>query len=307
MTIAYGPEKYIRMAEALARSYRRWNPTRPFAVVTDEKNKARLSRFYDIIVPVNYDYGKGVVQKIHVDLYTPFDETLFVDSDCLFYKDPALLWDSYRIQPFGMRGWRYLTGHSESEKQHPYEWVKDTAAFLKANGLEKLGHFNSGVYYFDSSDVARRVFEEARRIYEQRDTMGFVRFKNAPVADEPVFAVAMEKAGVPMGEWDPVHGMETAINIQRVDRINVLDRVARFYKGDVLREPALIHFNVDAQNSMIYNHEIYRLIFESSGWPSFIMKPVLGARMLRTYATQVARRSRKVLGRARNRGLALLR
>jgi hypothetical protein len=31
------------------------------------------------------DYGSGVVQKLYLDRYSPFDETLFIDSDCLLY------------------------------------------------------------------------------------------------------------------------------------------------------------------------------------------------------------------------------
>src|SRR5262245_44621856 len=49
LTIAYGPHKYMRMAEALALSYRRWNPTLPFCVVTDQANAERLAAYYDIV------------------------------------------------------------------------------------------------------------------------------------------------------------------------------------------------------------------------------------------------------------------
>ena len=52
LTIAYGHEKYIEMAEALALSYRRRDPTRPIAVVTDEKNRARLKQYFDTTIPI---------------------------------------------------------------------------------------------------------------------------------------------------------------------------------------------------------------------------------------------------------------
>jgi hypothetical protein len=43
ITIAYGPHKYMRMAEALALSYRRYHPKLPLCVVTDEANAERLA------------------------------------------------------------------------------------------------------------------------------------------------------------------------------------------------------------------------------------------------------------------------
>jgi hypothetical protein len=43
-----------------------------------------MKKYFDIILPLRAEYGKGVVQKLHLDLYTPFQSTLFVDSDCLF-------------------------------------------------------------------------------------------------------------------------------------------------------------------------------------------------------------------------------
>ena len=95
LTIAYGRPKYIKMARALALSYRRFNPGRPFAVVTDEANAHTLRQYFDDVLIAKPEYGPGVVQKLHADLYSTFAMTLFVDSDCLFYKHPDELWDLY--------------------------------------------------------------------------------------------------------------------------------------------------------------------------------------------------------------------
>ena len=109
ITIAYGSEKYIKMARALALSYRRFHPTRQFAIITDELHQAEMSKYFDVVILFNPNYGHGVVQKLHVDLYSPFEETLLVDSDCLFYKSPENLWDLYKSESFSVRWWRYRT------------------------------------------------------------------------------------------------------------------------------------------------------------------------------------------------------
>jgi hypothetical protein len=254
------------MAKALARSYRRFGPSRPFAVVTDAANAAALGRHFDVVVPVDLGHGHGVVQKLSVDRYSPFQRTLFVDSDCLFYKHPDVLWQAYQPGPFHIKGWTYLTGHSDHERRRPYEFISDVPRFLETLGLSRLGRFNSGVVYFEGVEGAA-VFEAARAIYERRADLGFVQFKGAPIADEPALAAAMEQMGIPMQEWDRTNGMETAIGMSDTYGINVLEGRSRFAKkgvGDV--EPALIHYNIDAQNSLTYQRDIYRLRYAERAW-----------------------------------------
>jgi hypothetical protein len=263
ITIAYGPTKYIRMARALALSYRRQNQLRPIAIVTDDSNTKDLENYFDVVIPLNPSYGVGVVQKLNLDHYSPFDETLFVDSDCLFYKSPERIWRLYASKDFTVRGWRYLTGWTEYEKKSPYEFVRNTPDFLRQNNIRRLPHFNSGVFFFRKSETASNVFINARSVYEQRATLGLVPFKNAPIADEPAFAAAMEISGVAMDPWANKEGMETAINMENAFSLNVLTGNAKFRKNGIDCDPVLIHFNVDAQNGRTYNREVCRLEFEN--------------------------------------------
>jgi hypothetical protein len=264
LTIAYGRPKYIRMAKALSLSYRRHKPNRPFAIVTDEANAQTLRTYFDAVIAVKPEYGSGVVQKLSADLYSPYAKTLFVDSDCLFYKHPDELWNLYAHAPFSVRGWRYLTGDTDYEKRTPYEWVRDTSQFLKLNQISRLAHFNGGVFYFDHSDAAEKVFSISRSVYERRAELGFVPFKGAPINDEPAMAVAMEKCGIKMDPWDSIRGMETAVHMRRALAVNVLTGESRFFKDNLMRDPALIHFNVNAQDGFIYNRDVYRLLYEGS-------------------------------------------
>jgi hypothetical protein len=263
ITIAYGPEKYIRMARALALSYRRQNPRRPFAVVTDNGNARALEHYFDVVIPLNATYGLGVVQKLSVDRYSPFDETLFVDSDCIFYKSPERIWRLYAGKDFTVRGWRYLTGRTKYEKGSPYEFVQNMPDFLRQNDISRFPHFNGGVFFFRKSQISSDIFITARSVYERRTTLGLIPFKNAPIADEPAFAVAMEIGGVDMDSWDDHEGMETAIKMENIYSLNVLRGKARFRKNGADCDPVLIHFNVDAQNGTTYSREIARLEFEN--------------------------------------------
>jgi len=303
ITIAYGPEKYIRMARALALSYRRQNQLRPFAIVTDDSNAKGLKNYFDVVIPLNSTYGLGVVQKLHLDHYSPFDETLFVDSDCIFYKSPERVWRLYAGKDFSVRGWRYLTGGTEYEKKRPYEFVQNTPDFLGKNNITRLPHFNSGVVFFKRSETASNVFINARSVYEQRKTLGLVPFKNAPIADEPAFGVAMEICGVEMDPWDNHEGMETAINIESVYSINVLTGEAKFRKSGADCDPVLIHFNIDAQNGTTYNREIWRLEFENYRFGSLYVGVALSVRFWALLMKRVKRFFIRMPERVRERGV----
>ena len=264
LTLSYGGPKYLRMAQALSLSYRRHNPARPFAIITDQASAHTLRAYFDAVIIVKPEYGPGTMQKLYVDLYSPFVKTLFVDSDCLFYKHPDELWHLYAHGPFSVRGWRYLTGGTDYEKRTPYRWLQDTSQFLKQNGISRLAHFNGGVFYFDRSDTAKRLFTITRSLYERHAEFGFVPFKGAPISDEPAMAVAMEKCGINMDPWDSIHGMETAIGMRKSLAINVLKGESRFLKGKIERNPVLIHYNVDAQDGLVYTRDVCRLLYETS-------------------------------------------
>ncbi len=256
LTIAYGAKEYIRMARALALSYQRFNPSRPIAVVTDERNIKNLRDFFDIVIPLKSEYGNGVVQKLHMDLYSPFEKTVFIDSDCLFYKDPQLVWNSYNQGDFSMRGWRYLTGYSEYEQKDPYLFLDNVGATLRKRGLSRFPHFNSGVMGFAKNS---KVFELSREIYRDAGGLGFTKFKNAPLADEPVFALAMEQLSVELMPWDNVNGQETAIGMDDCYGINIIEGKSKFIKNGVEVEPAVIHFNSGGINVKSYFRDICRL------------------------------------------------
>jgi hypothetical protein len=256
ITIAYGPHKYIRMAEALALSYRRWNPTLRFCVVTDAANAGRLGAYFDIVRLVDPSYGKGVAQKLSVDRYSPFDETLFVDSDCVFYRDPALTWDAYATDDFVIKGWNYL-----SREDH-HENVGNLAVLLEQTGIDRIGSFNSGMFYFRRTERADRLFTTSREIYERRADLAFKPFKNAPVAHEPVLAIAMEMCGIGFCPWDPTTGMETWISMRDMQSVNVLRGDSRVTKHGKPVAPAVIHYNVDGQISLAYLRDIFRLAYE---------------------------------------------
>jgi hypothetical protein len=255
LTIAYGPARYMRMVKGLARSMRFHNPAVQLALVTDSDDP-ELRDLFDKLILFDQRLGTGVAQKLHVDHYSPYDQTLFVDSDCLAFADPEGLWDMYRdANGFGIKGWTYL-GAGDSHYA-----IDDVAKALQACAVERLGAFNSGLVYFERSPAAQAVFGSAREIAGRAAVIGLKAFKNSPCADEPVFALALEQNSIPMLPWDEGRAMctATAEDMQGLESINVFTGQRRLIRYQTVTEPTILHFHLQAQDDFSYLRELCRL------------------------------------------------
>jgi hypothetical protein len=288
LTIAHGSHRYIRMAEALALSYRRWKPTRPICVVTDDANAKRLGAYFDVVRILDESSGaKGTSQRFYVDHYTPFDETLVVDSDCLFYRDPERTWNAYAVGDFVVKGWRYL----RADDRHAN--VGDLRTLLQQTGVSRMGSFNSGLFYFRRNASTARLFDTVRSLFARRDELALRPFKNSPVAHEPLLAIGMELCGIEFLPWDAATGQETWIDMGDMRAVNVLRGESRVVKHGKTVEPAVIHYNVGGQFSLAYLRDIFRLSYE--GQPLAEMRARIAASCLRGW--YVAEKRRRTIGR----------
>lgn len=255
LSIAYGDARYLRMAKGLARSMRFHNPAVKLALVTDSTDP-ELRELFDTLIDLDPALGTGVAQKLHVDRYSPYEQTLFVDSDCLAFADPEQLWDMYAdSQGFGVKGWAYL------HPGDPHYAVADVGRMLQACGVERIGAFNSGLFYFDRSARAGDVFKRARELAQRAASLGLTTFKNSPCADEPVFALALEMNRIAMLPWDDGKAMctATADDLQGLADINVLTGQRRLIRYGTITETTILHFHFHAQDCFPYLRELWRL------------------------------------------------
>lgn len=260
ITIAYGKRKYLRMGKALAHSVRHHDEDENLAVVTDQPEA--FSKLYDHVIPVDRSFGSGVAQKLHLDRYTPFGETLFVDSDCLFYGPARPLWDYFGGDVgFGVRSWEPLSYGDECQG------VGDFDRYLDHFNLDHVHNIKGGFYYFDDSETAGAVFDTAREIYHKRDAAGLTSFKNAPIADEVVIATAMEINDVaPITIDHPASPpVNTFLGKTKPLEINVLKGKSRFIKNGSLVKPTAIHYGLGTQDGYCYLRDVNRL--EQKGTP----------------------------------------
>ncbi len=186
LTIAVG-RRYRRMALNLARSLWRFNPEERLAIVTDDARAFSSLSGPVIFVPFEADLGVGTRQKLHMDYYTPFEQTLFLDADCLVFGSLQGIWEDCSGVEFGVFGVNITDLRS-------WWYFRDVSATFLA-GVRQVPRFNGGLYYFRKRPSAEAVFALVRTLALDYQEAGLASFRQG-VADEPLFALALGKLGL---------------------------------------------------------------------------------------------------------------
>lgn len=297
MTMAYGRAEYIRMAKGLARSLRLHAPGLPVAIVTD-RDEPTLKRWFDAVLPLREEYGVGLAQKLHLDCYNPFDRTLFIDSDVLIYRPLDPLWDKF--EPgcgLGIFGIEMAPGETHYA-------IEDLPSFLAGLGLSRMVMTNTGIVYLEAGAKAQKVLATARNIAKTASELGVRRHPAGSFNDEPIIAAAAALEGaciVPPGE-PPLFSLG-AFGTTGMGAINVLRQKSRQQFQGAEAEPVAIHFNVDSQQSWIYDRELRRLelgsVLGRTGLATALALLRRTARRARSVSRRISTRSgrRAVAGR----------
>ena len=180
VTIATGNDRYYRMARNLLRSYRQnCNNPVPFAVIADRENEY-TEEFDDVVILDKPTHTW--MDKLRLLDCCPYDENLFIDADCLVYRDINFLWDLYRdADDFSCFG-----------KALPLEdksgWFTNQAAAFYP--IKFCTHLHGMLYFVRKSQTLIRMKTLCNDIIENYGNVTFKGF-NDQLADEPVYALAM--------------------------------------------------------------------------------------------------------------------
>ncbi|HTH81508.1 MAG TPA: hypothetical protein VL490_01150 [Mucilaginibacter sp.] len=234
------------MAKMLAISLIQVNPTIKRAIVTDA-SEAELNDLFDIIIPYNANFGSGLNQKLHLELYSPFEETLFIDADCLVCKPLQPLLQLCQKHSFVVFGTQINSG----------EWYMDVSNMCKQFQLSSIPLFNGGTYYFKKNDLTAKIFSKARELKEKYLELGFMPFHDS-INEEPLIAVSMAINQVnAVNDWGT--GMRTPIGLCGTMQIEVLMGKCNFNKEGEIVSPAIIHFAGSYAQAFHYKREITKL------------------------------------------------
>lgn len=180
VTIATGDDHYYLLARNLLRSYRlNCKDPMPFAIIADRDND--YTREFDDVVIIDKP-TKTWMDKLRLLDSCPYDENLFLDADCLVYRDINFLWELFRdADDFSCFG-----------KALPLDdkggWFTNQASQFYP--IHFCTHLHGMLYFMRNSETLERMQELCRDIISNYGKIVFKGF-NEKLADEPVYALAM--------------------------------------------------------------------------------------------------------------------
>lgn len=201
ITLALGAQRYYDMAINLAMSVRIKDPARPISLICDEdgQNKVPSELFDQIITLPDLDGYRGCANKLRIYDYTPYDETIFIDSDCIVMKqDMNRHWEKFSNHNFNIAGRKLFDGD--------YYGI-DVANLRHDMNMDFIAVGNSGVIFFRKSDEAEKLFNLSMKLFDDQSILKISHGKTqGQIADEPIFGTAMGIMNIEPVEYTPDEG-----------------------------------------------------------------------------------------------------
>ena len=198
MGIAFDDGRYLDIAANLALSVRR-HDARPISVLVNPKIKfdPAYRELFDQVITVPDDASlKGAMNKLRLFGLTPYERTMYIDSDCLLFSPRIeFFWRKYRGQAFAVEGRRQSKGPAFGCSLG----VKDAGELCRLFGLAYITVFNAGVIYFEKTEASKAVFDRTLEIYNgpHREAVSYGYKHKGEYNDEPFFGVALASLGIP--------------------------------------------------------------------------------------------------------------
>ena len=246
VTLATGDIKYYKMAANMLASFRLHNQGVPISIVCDRTNK--YTDMFDDAVILEKPHG-NYIDKFSLLIMSPYDETIFIEPDCLIYRNLDFFWNllsnesdcsSFGWNEGGMECWF----KTEETRRRLYKIVPE----LSENTIVPL--FNPGYIFIRKGLKCKKMYEDclsiAKRISE--DSV----LKNSPyllcgrnLRDDPIFSVAMAVNGF-ICHSKPRKGkcifLPSKYTIDKIDiikgELDVTDK-----NGNKFKNCSLIHFS----------------------------------------------------------------
>ena len=253
LTLATGDHQFFDAVVNLAISVRLNDAKRPITLLCDDASKlaeGEKELFDRIIVALPGTLGVGCAGKLDVPGFLPYNETMFLDSDCLIMKaDMDRHWEKLATQCFNVAG-------SVVKKGTWYTF--EISDVCKALALPYLVHMNSGVMYFRKGAELDDFMETVNDLRENSQDILFVQHRdmNSQIADEPLWSAAMGRAKMlpvryNVGEDGVMETtyMARGFQFDPIDHLSELHKskgywlLGRFFsKGWVKHSPTIAHF-----------------------------------------------------------------
>ena len=257
VTVATGSESYYILAYNLLLSYRYQSKSpMPFGILCDRHNV--WTEAFDEVVIID-NPANSFADKLRILDLSPFDETIFVDADCLAYRDLNGLWEFFSDSPdVGLLG-RSFPAESE------YGWWKAENLGELRDFVEFKNVCQGGVYFVrNNGKDLPAIKETCQFIANHYLDYHFSIFEDVPEDETILCLAAAVHHIVPVLEWNVLFAYyPEALGLSANIRKGHLRYMWKDGTGEPNTTAYLIHFgtrNTFLPNSDgLYNREIYRL------------------------------------------------
>lgn len=183
ITIATGREEYYILARNLVQSYRYFCKTPlPFAILADRENEY-TAEFDDVII-FSDGATNSYLDKLKLGEYLPFEETIFIDSDCLAYGDLNQIFTYFDLaDDFSCFG-RVLPLNDKTG------WFEYESLGELKNKVSYIVGLHGGIYFMRKGERCKNVLDNAKKFVPDYSKFNFKGKFNTP-GDEPLIALAM--------------------------------------------------------------------------------------------------------------------
>ncbi|NDY92553.1 hypothetical protein [Ideonella livida] len=240
-------------AIGLALSLRVSNPGVPTAVACSAAVGERLRPYFDQVI-LEKPGLRGFIHKVHLDDYSPFQTTFFLDSDMLVFKPIAPLVARWCHQPYAAVGIYCNEGFSS--------FGLDRARMLRDIGAARFTCIDGAGHALFVKPGCREVFDMARDVAARyREIAGDIRF-----ADEDALNIVLTRLGLPpmLESGVLARYLSAQPGTLEMDARHGHCRLVERLDGQVY-EPVMMHFAAN-EAPWHYHRELWRL-FRASGVP----------------------------------------
>lgn len=184
VTIAAGDVKYYKLAKNLLMSYRYHTPENeryPFAVITNKENE--YTELFDQVVVIP-DLELSYMSKLQMLVNPPFDENVFIDADCLVYRNINELLNIGYNNGGGISAFGKCHDLGSQNGWYDYENLGEYM-----NRVQFEINMHGGILFFKNDEVTRSIYHTCMDIVGRYEQFRFKVFTKP--ADEPIMALSM--------------------------------------------------------------------------------------------------------------------
>jgi hypothetical protein len=273
LVIGFGT-KYVRLASILAQSIKASAPRLPIALLHDreeahvvEQSEGGRQLFDRKLPHSRADFVDGGVwspflMKLHADVLTPFQETIFVDADSIMFPhvDLSAAFERYGASCFAPT----CSGAFESSMDRVRLCLGDVRHVAAHFGLDGIVYrVHSYFMYFRTCEDTARLFAAARELFAiAARSRTFVRYRGL-IPDEPVLsaATAVTKPKIQTA-YNPTLAESVFVGTERLDA----DWIRTAFWGMTMTATRPRTADVDSYNRIAHRLTLGQLDRQGGEW-----------------------------------------